>query len=138
LRLNDHGPSNLQTDDRFGTRLREGVVSPVVACLLPLAYPVECWIGVHHQTERRVVRLAGRLSVAQVPELLGTCAGDGPVEIDLTELVSADMAGIDALQRLRGRGATIVGAAGYIQMKLDTPEGTQDRVTPSTGRSNQE
>jgi len=83
-------------------------------------FVVECWIGVLQQTNRRVVRLAGRLSVAQVPELLGACAGEVPLEIDLTELVSADMAGIGALQRLRDQGASVVGAPRYLQLKLDS------------------
>ena len=95
---------------------------------------VECWIGVVQEADRRVVRLAGRLSVAQVPELLGACAGGAPLEIDLTELVSADVAGIEALQRLRGQGATLVGAPGYLQLKLDTPSGEPGIVSPTKDR----
>ena len=92
----------------------------VVACLLPLVDDVDCWIGVVQEPDRRLVRLAGRLSVAQVPELLETCAESLPIELDLTDLVSADAAGIDALQRLRSKGARLVGAPGYLQMKLDS------------------
>jgi hypothetical protein len=84
---------------------------------------VECWIGVVEQAERRVLLLAGRLSVAQVPELLGACAGEVPLEIDLTELMSADVAGIEALQRLREQGSSLVGVSGYLQLKLDSPRG---------------
>jgi hypothetical protein len=84
---------------------------------------VDCWIGVVQETDRRLVRLAGRLSVAQVPELLGACAEALPIQLDLTDLVSADAAGIEALQRLRRQGATLSGAAGYIQLKLDSPGG---------------
>ena len=40
------------------------------------------------------MRLAGRLSVAQVPELLEACAEALPLEVDLADLVSADAAGI--------------------------------------------
>ena len=98
---------------------------------------VECWIGVLHQTNRRVVRLAGRLSVAQVPELLGTCAGEGPLEIDLTELVSADMAGIGALQRLRDQGASVVGAPRYLQLKLDSTLGEPTNASSPKGGSEQ-
>ena len=71
------------------------------------------------ETGRRIVRLAGRLAFAQVPELLRSCDGAASLEIDLTDLVSADVAGIDALQRLRARGATLSNAPGYIQLKLD-------------------
>jgi hypothetical protein len=89
---------------------------------LASAHMVECWIGVVQQADRRVVRLAGRLSIAQVPELLGACAGDdAALELDLTELVSADTAGIEALQRLRDLGATLMGAPRYLQLKLDSP-----------------
>jgi ABC-type transporter Mla MlaB component len=93
---------------------------------LPLAsgHVVDCWIGVVQQSDRRLVQLAGRLSVAQVPELLGACAEEAAsIHVDLTDLVSADAAGIEALQRLRGQGATLFGAPGYLQLKLDTPAG---------------
>ena len=67
-----------------------------------------------------MVRLAGRLSVAQVPELLGACAGEGPLELNLTDLVSADMAGIEVLRRLRAKGATLVGMPQFLRLKLDS------------------
>ena len=35
---------------------------------------VDCWIGIVQETGRCVIRLAGRLSVAQVPDLFGACA----------------------------------------------------------------
>ena len=84
---------------------------------------MDCWIGVVQDGNRRVVRLAGRLCFAQVPELLRACAGAVALQIDLTDLVSADMAGIDALQRVRARGATFTGVPVYIQLKLDASPG---------------
>ena len=81
---------------------------------------MDCWIGVVDQGGRRVVRLAGRLTAMQGPELLEACAYAGPLELDLNDLVSTDVAGIDVLQRLRRRGAALVGAPGYIQLKLDS------------------
>jgi hypothetical protein len=92
---------------------------------------VDCWIGVVQEGDRRIVRLAGRLSVAQVPELLRVCAEGGPVEVDLTDLVSADTMGIEALQRIRATGASLVGAPGYIQLKL---ESTTSPAPPPTRR----
>jgi hypothetical protein len=80
---------------------------------------VDCWIGVAEEHDRRVVRLAGKLGAAQVPELLLACAGSGPLDLDLTELVSTDAAGVEALQRVRAKGAILVGVPGYIQLKLD-------------------
>ena len=80
---------------------------------------MECWIGVATDGDRRVVRVAGRLSVAHVSELLSACGEEQALEIDLTDLASADNAGIEALQRARAKGATLVGTPGYIQLKLD-------------------
>jgi len=95
---------------------------------------VDCWIGVVTQLDRRVVRLAGRLSVAQVPELLTACAYTGPLELDLTDLVSADITGIEALQRVRRQGANLVGTPGYIQLKLDSAAGGASAAPPRSGR----
>jgi len=91
---------------------------------------VDCWIGVVQEVDRRVVRLAGRLSVDHLPELFKTCAEGSPLELDLTDLVSADIAGIEALQRIRAAGASLVGVPGYIKLKLDSPGG-EVRSTPS-------
>lgn len=81
---------------------------------------MDCWIGVVEELDRRVVRLAGRLAFAQVPELMRSCEGGAVLQLDLTDLVSTDVAGVDALVRLRARGATLVGVPGYIQLKLDS------------------
>ena len=78
---------------------------------------MDCWIGIVQEGGRRVVRLAGRLAEAQVPELLMAC-DPGPVEVDLSDLLSADAAGLDALQRLHARGAVLVRVPGYIQLRL--------------------
>ena len=88
---------------------------------------VDCWIGIVTEGDRRIVRLAGRLSAAQVPELLTTCATGGALELDLSDLVSADPAGIEALQRVRAQGATLVGTPGYIQLQARLPGRRADR-----------
>jgi ABC-type transporter Mla MlaB component len=79
---------------------------------------VECWIGVVDEQNRRIVRLAGRLTEAQVPELLATCGDAGRLELDLTDLISVDPAGLDTLQRMQSRGAVLAGVPGYIQLLL--------------------
>ena len=84
---------------------------------------MDCWIGVVREADRCFVRLAGRLSTAQVPELLGACAEALPTRLDL-----ADAAGIEALQRLRDQGTPLAGVPGYIQLKLDSPD--QGAVRP--------
>jgi anti-anti-sigma regulatory factor len=73
--------------------------------------------------ERRVVRLAGRFGAAQVPEFMHACSGAVSLTIDLTDLVSVDAAGLDALHRIRRRGASIAGASGYIRLKLGSSGG---------------
>jgi hypothetical protein len=92
---------------------------------------VDCWIGIVQEADRRIVHLAGRLCVAQVPELLRACAGADRLQLDLTDLVSADMAGVEALQRVRARGASLVGVPGYIQLKLDSAGGGHAAGPPS-------
>ena len=92
---------------------------------------MDCWIGVVEGTDRRVVRLAGRLSVAQVSDLLRMWADVAPVELDLTDLVSADSGGIEALRRIRDAGTSLVGAPGYIRMRIDSSEDSPlDRLPP--------
>ena len=81
---------------------------------------MECWIGIVADGDRRIVRLAGRLSAAQVPELFNVCAGQEGIELDLKDLLSADPAGIEALQRMCRHGATLSGTPGYIQLQLHT------------------
>jgi ABC-type transporter Mla MlaB component len=81
---------------------------------------VDCWIGISQEKDRRVVRLAGRLAEAQVPELLIACSELGPLELDLSDLVSADAAGLEALYRVQSRGAMLVGVPGYIRLQLES------------------
>jgi len=68
-----------------------------------------------------VVHLAGRLSDAEVPDLLEACAhtGGAPL-VELDELMSADAVGIDALLRIRQDGARLVGLPEYLRLKLET------------------
>jgi len=84
---------------------------------------VDCWIGVAQEGDRCVLRLAGRFGEEQVPELLLACATARPAYLDLTDLMSTDAAGLEALSRIRLQGATIMGAPKYIQLKLDSMAG---------------
>jgi ABC-type transporter Mla MlaB component len=79
---------------------------------------VDCWIGVQRDNDKCLVRLAGSLTHAQVPELLRACEACPSIVLDLSDLVNADTAGVDAVRQLRGSGASLVGASGYIQIKL--------------------
>ena len=67
-----------------------------------------------------MVSLAGHLTGAQVPDLLAACAGgtERP-RVELDELLSADVVGLDALLRVEERGALLVGLLEYLQFELD-------------------
>ena len=80
---------------------------------------MECRIDVTDNAGNYVVRVAGRLTDAQVPDLLRVCAAHEPIHLDLAQLDSANGAGIEALQRLQKAGAEIVGATNFIRSLLD-------------------
>lgn len=105
-----------------GARARTGA-STLGTQIASAAFNVDCWIGVEHEGNQWLIRLAGRLSVDHVPDLLKVCGNHGsePVEVELSDLLSADAAGIDALRRVRHAGAHLTGTPTYIQLKLDTP-----------------
>ena len=69
----------------------------------------------------RVVRIAGRLTSAQVPDLLAACReATCSVRVDLSDLLSADPIATDALRRVRETGAEMVGLPRYMLAKLDS------------------
>jgi len=80
---------------------------------------MECRIDVTSQAGSYVVRVAGRLTDEHVPDLLRVCSPLAPLQLDLTQLDSANAIGIEALQRLQKSGAEIVGATHFIQLLLD-------------------
>jgi hypothetical protein len=82
--------------------------------------PVLCRIEVRHDNQREVVHLAGHLSEAQVPDLLAICArAPQPPVLELDELMSADVVGIDALLRVEQQGAQLVGLLEYMRFELE-------------------
>lgn len=65
------------------------------------------------------LRLHGRLAGAGVVECERACLRAGrDIVLDLSELRSADAAGIVALVQLRAAGATLEGASPYIRLLL--------------------
>lgn len=77
---------------------------------------MDCRIQVVQEQLQCTVRLAGRLNEVQVYELFSVCArAGGQLQIDLTDLLSADAVGLDALRRLRCDGAELVGVAQYLR-----------------------
>jgi hypothetical protein len=76
-------------------------------------------ITLDQDTEVQVVRLEGWLegeAVAELERVMGGRAGS--LRLDLTELRSADPAGLNVLRRLRARSAGLVGASPHIRLLL--------------------
>jgi hypothetical protein len=85
------------------------------------AAQVECLIEVVEGSDHRLVRLAGRLAEAQVPELLRVCdAAAVPLQLHLGDLISLDAVGLETLHRLEQRGAVLIEVPTYIQLKLNS------------------
>jgi hypothetical protein len=81
---------------------------------------VTCRIEFRRGERQFVVRLAGRLTEAQVPDLLEGCASASkPLRVELDELVSADAVGTEVLMRLEQNGAELVGLPEYLRLKLE-------------------
>jgi len=69
---------------------------------------------------RITLRLAGRLDLEQSSELLHLYdETHGAMRLDLTDLMSADAAGLDTLRTLRSRGAGLVGLTPYLGLQLE-------------------
>jgi hypothetical protein len=81
---------------------------------------MDCRIEVVQRPDGWTVLLAGRLVAAQVHELCGACAAIGRhVRLDLTDLLSADPVGVDALRRLQRSGAELIGVPRYFRRWLE-------------------
>jgi hypothetical protein len=82
----------------------------------------------------QVVRLAGWLEgggVAELERVVGDTSG--PLRLDLTELRSADQAGVNCLQALHARDVPFVGASPFIRLLL----GTETSSAPPKNRPKQ-
>jgi anti-anti-sigma regulatory factor len=67
-----------------------------------------------------IIHLEGRLRCEVVPELERECQSvDGPLVLDLSQLLAADRTGIEAIRDLVSGGAEFRGASRYVQMLLD-------------------
>ncbi len=77
------------------------------------------YIACDSDSGTRVLRLEGWLEGESIAELDRVINGDsGPLRLDLTELRSADAAGLSTLRALIAAGASIVGASPYIRLLL--------------------
>ncbi len=84
---------------------------------------MQCRIDVRREGEHVVVHLAGDLTQEYVPAFLEACASEGVrLVVELDELLSADVVGIDTLRRVEERGAVLVSLPYYLRLKLDLLE----------------
>jgi hypothetical protein len=81
---------------------------------------VLCRIECRRENGTLIVRLAGRLIGAHVPDLLDACAEPAQTQLELDELVSADAVALNALLFIERQGARLVGLPEYLRLKLET------------------
>jgi hypothetical protein len=95
-----------------------------LACIMQCRRIVDIRIDITSEGLQTVVRISGRLSEATVAELEKACGPmNGATVLDLSNLVSADNAGVYAIRALVENGAEIRGASPFIQLLLDAPPG---------------
>jgi ABC-type transporter Mla MlaB component len=79
------------------------------------------YIACSSDSGTRTVRIEGWLEGEAVAELERFIeGGSGALRLDLSELRSADTAGLTVLRAHRAAGASIVGASPYIKLLLGT------------------
>lgn len=82
---------------------------------------MDCWIEILDEGSVRTIRVAGRIQQVHVPDLLDACANaPGRVQLDLTDVISADVVALGAFGRVRDAGAELTGVPMYLQHKLDS------------------
>jgi len=85
---------------------------------------VEIRIDITSEGPEQVVRVAGRLTGSAVEQLRKACDPiDGAFVLDLSSLMFADDAGIDAIRATGEKGAEVRGASPFIQLLLDDTAG---------------
>src|SRR4051794_1230954 len=94
---------------------RAGPAGAVLASLTRMV----CRIDVAEEHGGCTVHISGRLAKPGVADLLRVCTGHvGALRIDLTNMLSIDADGIDALRRLVENGAELLGVAEYLRHEL--------------------
>ena len=86
--------------------------------------PVQLRVSVTRSVGSTIVKVDGRLTVASLHDLEHLVGSvDSPAVIDLSDLVSADDAGVATLRSLAGRGARLVGVTPYVALLLADESG---------------
>ena len=77
-------------------------------------------IDIDSHEDATVVRVAGRLTGAAGAQLTEACESkEGNCVLDLSELMFADDAGVEAIRTLREQGADISGASSFIRLLIN-------------------
>jgi hypothetical protein len=87
---------------------------------------MELRLTVSRRDETTVLKLDGRLAARSLGELdrLVRSAG-GPIVVDLSNLVSADDAGVATLRTLAGQGVRLTGASPFVSLLLGERGGSR-------------
>lgn len=81
---------------------------------------MDLWIGVEDKGGVRQVRLEGRLAAVSIAEFEKAARGlEPPVLFDLSQLLSTDEEGLQALRARREAGDQLIGVRPLIQHQLD-------------------
>lgn len=87
---------------------------------MPFKFGMNIRVVRFSEDQRTVLNIAGRLQSVDVSELDKEIRSvEGPLTLDLSELMSADQAGIERLRELQADGAELRSASRYLQMLLD-------------------
>lgn len=87
---------------------------------MPFKFGMNIRVVRFSEDQRTVLNIAGRLQSVDVSALDKEIRSvEGPLTLDLSELMSADQAGIERLRELQAEGAELRGTSRYVQMLLD-------------------
>ena len=87
---------------------------------------MEVRIDITSEGPETVIRIAGRLTGSSVEQLRKVCDPiENPFALDLSSLMFADDAGIEAVRATGEKGAKIRGASPFIQLLLDDTSGRE-------------
>lgn len=85
---------------------------------------MEIRIDITSKGSKTIVFIAGRLSGVSVAQFRKACDPiEGAFEVDLSNLLFADDAGIDAIRAIVDKGAEVRGASPFVQLLLDDTSG---------------
>ncbi len=78
-------------------------------------------IDTYHEDDRTTLRVSGTLRGPAVDELDRVCRqADGPLIVDLHEVMTVDSFGAMLLNSLEERGAGLTGASPYVKLLLQS------------------